>query len=192
MTERDDLVAIVGEAIVVVFGAVVRDGWRGREREAVSLFAFEFLVPHAGGAALETASQIGIECAVPQVTDDGKRQVCKDLVIWPQPRMTVWDQQRRPTQVPRMILEWKVAGHPTTSKRTIEELLRADIAWLEKFTSRYPDTLGVAVGIRWGQPSLLRARRVMGGRAEVRWWLSSEDAGPTPGEAPCRSVIPPN
>ena len=68
------------------FTAVDRDGWRGQEREAVTLFAFEFLVPHARGAAMEIASQIGIECTVPQVASGGKRQVCKDIVIWPRPR----------------------------------------------------------------------------------------------------------
>ncbi len=175
MTEPNGLATTLEHAVRAFFAAVVGDGWRGRERESVSLFAFEFLVPRAHGAALASASQIGIECAVPQVTSGGKRQVCKDLVIWPRPRMTVWDQQRRPTRAPHVIMEWKVVGYPGHARLPVEQRLEADIAWLERFTNRYPTSLGVAVGIHWGQPSRLKARRVVRGRAEDRWWLALEE-----------------
>ena len=175
MIEPNGLRATLQQALTAFFTAVDRDGWRGREREAVSLFAFEFLVPHALGAVLECASQIGIECAVPQVTTVGKHQVCKDLVIWPRPRMTVWDQRQEPTRSPSAIMEWKVVGYPGQARLRVEHHLETDIAWLERFTSRYPTCLGVAVGIHWGHPSRLKARRVERGRAEDRWWLSLEE-----------------
>lgn len=89
MTRSEELEVIVRRALGEFFAAIVQGGWRGREREAVSLFAFEFLAPYAGRSVLGSAAQIGIECAVPQVTAKGKKQVCKDLVIWPRPRMTV-------------------------------------------------------------------------------------------------------
>jgi hypothetical protein len=105
MRRLEALEWVVKQSIEDFFNAVVRDEWRGREREVVSLYAFEFLASRAGGSGLRSPAQIGIECAVPQVLANGKRQVCKDLVIWPEPRMTVRDEDGRPTRTPSLIVE---------------------------------------------------------------------------------------
>lgn len=118
--------------------------WSGRrEREAVSLFAFGPLLDQISqNGFLEDSSQIGIEIAIPQVTvgnedqKSKKSQVCKDLVIWPEPRMTCWDQNGNPTIVPAAVLEWKFDSNRVS---------RRDVGWLKAFTSEYENCVGYAV-----------------------------------------------
>jgi hypothetical protein len=65
--------------------AVFADGWRGREREAVSLFAIGYLIRQCRpGTVLHSPTQVAIEAAVPGVPElNPKGRVNKDLVIWP-------------------------------------------------------------------------------------------------------------
>src|SRR5207253_2338486 len=67
-----------------------------REREVVSLFCFGHLLKHCRpGAFLHDATQLAIEVAVPQIVNQAalsgksksKGQVCKDIVLWAQPRI---------------------------------------------------------------------------------------------------------
>ncbi len=54
-------------------------------------------------------TQIGIEVAVPQLPGDKRRDnVCKDLVIWPDERMTLWDGSGEMYHEPMAVMEWKV------------------------------------------------------------------------------------
>lgn len=118
--------------------------WSGkREREAVSLFSFGALIEEVtSDGPLTDTRQIGLEVPVPQVTlpdEDGegkKSQVCKDVVIWPDPRMTCWDSQNNPTVPPIAILEWKFDR---------SSIFESDVRWLEAFTEEYPNTVGYAV-----------------------------------------------
>lgn len=118
--------------------------WNGRrEREAVSLFAFGALVNQVNTeGALRDPRQIGLEVPVPQVTMDGengadkKDQVCKDVVIWPDPGMTCWDENHNPTVAPVAIIEWKF------DRASIYD---ANVDWLEAFTETYPNCTGYAV-----------------------------------------------
>jgi hypothetical protein len=100
--------------------------WNGREREVISLYAFGFLVPRCReGSVLHHPTQVGIEVAVPQLQQPGKRRktfVCKDLVLWEEPYQTYWDDEKKKKRYPMAIMEWKVGED--TSTATDEEWLR--------------------------------------------------------------------
>ena len=135
-----------------------------REREAISFYAFRYLLREVQpDSFLHDSAQIGIEVPVPQVTELGKGQVCKDLVIWPEPMMTCWDDSGKPTRAPTVILEWKFNVGPEESKY--------DIDWLERFTANYPACQGYSVRVdhRDGRPFLLTCARVVSGQTEPRW-----------------------
>jgi len=164
-----DLDSIIQRALTSFARESLAGDWRGRrEREAVSLFAFGYLLRdvRAEGILYDPA-QITIEFPVPQVTgrDAGaaspKSQVCKDLVIWSRPGMTCWDDAGKPTVPPAAILEWKF-GVPTMHE--------PDVEWLEAFTARFPETTGYAVvANRPGGAFLLECVRVTRGVAEREW-----------------------
>lgn len=127
--------------------------WRGREREAISLYAFGYLAHHCEpGTVLYDATQIGIEVAVPQLEGRGKPQVCKDLVVWSSPRQTVWDKRKQPTNRPLAILEWK--------RRSALGATR-DVAWLTEFSKGSRPFVGYSIVFELGGP--LTLSRIRGG-----------------------------
>jgi len=143
--------------------------WSGRrEREAVSLFAFGALIEQVDtDSMISSSTQIGLEVPVPQVTLDGengsnnKNQVCKDLVIWPEARMTCWDNNQSPTVPPMVIIEWKF------DRASIYD---ADVSWLKAFTEEYPNCVGYAVTAN--QPSsrfTLSCTRVSATQTQSKW-----------------------
>lgn len=153
-----------------IFADEALDGsWNGRrEREAVSLFAFGALVEQTNtDDVLSDTRQVGLEVPVPQVTvgDEGsankKNQVCKDVVIWPEPRMTCWDENQDPTVSPMAIVEWKF-GQSNISER--------DVNWLKAFTKEYPNCVGYAVTAK--QPPsqfTLTCTRVTARQTQPKW-----------------------
>lgn len=157
-------------AALTTFADEALDGsWRGqREREAVSLFAFGALVDEVeSDGVLKDAKQIGLEVPVPQVTvgdEDGSRkknQVCKDVIVWPEARMTCWDENQQPTVPPAAVIEWKFDRASIYSE---------DVDWLAAFTEQYPDCLGYAVTAN--QPSsrfTLSCTRVSEGDVQPEW-----------------------
>jgi hypothetical protein len=142
----------------------VSSGWSGqREREIVSLFCFGYLAKAWPGTFLSSPTQVAIECAVPQTASQrhlGKRQVCKDIVIWPNPRMTCWDPSRQPTARPTCIIEWK---HNVSGGR--------DLDWLAEFSEEAEKEgipfVGYAVlsVIKAASPLDLRCNRVHAGKS---------------------------
>jgi hypothetical protein len=152
---------------LTAFAADLGDRWTGRrEREAVSLFAFGYLLPRVRpDGFLRDPTQIGIEVPVPQLPADAserrKNQVCKDLVLWPEPRMTCWGPEGTASVAPRAILEWKFnepAVHPP------------DVQWLTAFSARYPGFVGYAVTADQQERNFrLSCTRVTGGKAESDW-----------------------
>ena len=110
----------------------------GREREAVSRYAFAHLVkcchPHT---VLHDSAQIGIEVAVRQLKrsvdyPNVGKTVCKDLVIWPAPNMLLWKADV-PHFEPLAVMEWKmihVFDRPADRRRKAEDY-ESDIQWLE-------------------------------------------------------------
>ena len=105
-----ELDEVVRQSLIQFTEEVFRRGWYGLEREAVSLYAFGFLVPQCKpDSFLHDPTQIGIEVRVRQLDEPNrKRRVTKDLIIWPEPWMNCWDDQKEPTQYPAAIVEWKV------------------------------------------------------------------------------------
>src|SRR5256885_13281345 len=91
------------------------------------------------GAVLEHASQIGIEVAVPQLRGaKRKRQVCKDLVIWPRPMMTCWNKDGAPVIHPLAVLQWKTGTAPVAND---------DFRWLSGYSRRNPGVAAYAVAL---------------------------------------------
>jgi hypothetical protein len=132
--------------------------WFGREHEAVSLFVLGHLQRH-----VIPPTRIAIGGTVRGV-EQAKKQVCKDVVIWPEAGRTYWDGSwDRPGNEPDAILEWKVAT--PKSRRRCKPEREKDVAWLRKFARRLSPDAGflgysVLLTLDRGGPSLdvLRAR----------------------------------
>jgi hypothetical protein len=134
---RDSLTEFVAD----VFGS----SWKGREREAVSLYAFGYLQRQIRkGGILRDPTQIGIEVTVPSKKSlNPKGRVCKDLVLWREPNMTCWDAEWKIVHPPLVIMEWKVSQ--PKNRNAVIEWENRDIPWLQKYTKTYSDTVGYAV-----------------------------------------------
>jgi hypothetical protein len=87
-------------------------GWEGRELEVANLSGITMIGPRVGGA-----DRIGIEVAVRQVAgkDRAKARVNKDIVVWPEPKMTLWSgtglwpsEVTDAVNIPSTIIELKV------------------------------------------------------------------------------------
>lgn len=159
----------VHSALTAFANNTLDETWSGqREREAVSLFAFGALLNQIDSAGpLKDPTQIGLEVPVPQVTledEDGQRkknQVCKDVVIWPEPRMTCWDTDGNPTRTPAAVIEWKFDR---------ASIYQYDVEWLNTFTSKYSDCVGYAVTANPpGSKFILSCTRVADGKEQPKW-----------------------
>ena len=112
LVAMSELDAIVEKSLRSFFRNICSE-WCGRENEMVSLYAFGHLVKHVRrGTILSELTQIGIEVAVRQLPPDKehprkKKDVRKDLVIWPVPGMTLW-KANIPHNEPLAVMEWKV------------------------------------------------------------------------------------
>lgn len=158
------------------FAEIVLDGsWSGRrEREAVSVYALGHLLAQVKDTGfLHHPTQICIEYPVPQIDlkDSesfsgrivSKRQVCKDIVIWPRPMMTCWDDDGEPTIGPAAIIEWKYS-QGSVHKR--------DVEWLCAFSLEHPGFVGYAVTANPPSSSFrLSCTRLSGGIIESEWLL---------------------
>lgn len=149
--------------------------WSGcREREAVSLYSFGYLTRHIKkNKFLTCPTQIGMDVAVPQINravqselsgrKGTKDQVCKDVVLWPQPRMTCWDAKGEPTLIPAAILEWKY-DEP--------KMCKYDVGWLTAFSSSYSNFVGYALTVDpQGRNFRLSCTRVQNGMPKENWLL---------------------
>lgn len=160
-----ELEGVIRESLLEFAQEVARTGWRGREREAVSLYAFGFLLPRCRpGTPLHHPAQIGLEVAVGQPPGPGRKpQVCKDLVIWPEPAMVCWDVDGCPANQPLAILEWKArTGKPS----------HYDEAWLCEYSIMAPHFTGYAIALNpQGRATSLAVSQVAGGMI-TRDWVS--------------------
>lgn len=159
----DELEHLISDALLEFAAFVARTNWRGREREAVSLFAFGYLVPRCSpGGPLTSPAQIGLDVGVPQLPGaDRKTIVCKDLVVWPEPAGNCWDDSGAATRKPLAVLEWKA--------RT-GTLSRYDEEWLRDFSNSTPSFLGVAISIDpRGPATTLIASRTKAGMLTPDW-----------------------
>jgi hypothetical protein len=145
--------------------------WKGRrEREVISLFCFGHLLKYCqAGSVLSDPTQIGIEVAVPQIDNHRalagrapqKRQVCKDVVIWPKARMVSWDDDGRATVRPRCVIEWK---------HNEKRISLYDIQWLREFSALSSSFVGFAVCTRRPPREFtLSCTRVFNGELQKHW-----------------------
>ena len=114
--------------------------WRGRERDAVSLFAFGALLHELKhGLPRFDARQIGIEVALNQGFKrprGGKERANKDLVIWRKPFSTAWSGGS-----PLAVLEWKVDSEEKSASVNAREL-KTMRSWLTSYLARNRATRG--------------------------------------------------
>ena len=139
------------------------NGWFGREREVVSRYVFGHLLRYCKeGHVLHDPTQIVFESAVPQIPGPNRKAlVCKDVVIWPEPGMTCWDEERKPVRYPLAIIEWKA------NKTRVS---RYDVDWLRAFSQDLDDFVGYAVCLDLEQRRFkLSCTRVYRGKAEAGW-----------------------
>ena len=173
MQSTTELDSIIRESLVSFASVLSSAAWAGRrEREAVSLYAFGHLLKQVcPGSFLHDPAQIGIEIPVPQISEPvrsvGKNarrmkpQVCKDLVIWPQPAMTCWDQFGEPTIYPAAILEWKFG---------VDSIDNNDLKWLAEFSRSRPNFIGFAISANLpGKDFLIKVAKVSRGVADLDW-----------------------
>jgi hypothetical protein len=145
--------------------------WQGRrEREVINLFCFGHLLRHCRpGALLHDPTQVAIASTVQQIAEQcgltGKKtqksQVCKDILIWPEARMTCWDEHGQSTVAPLSIIEWKHNDQQTKPY---------DVPWLCAFSAARPAFVGYAVHTRHpAQWYALTCTRVHLGQAKEAW-----------------------
>lgn len=125
---------------------------------------------------LYAPAQIGIEVAVPQVSDftDGARHkavVRKDLVIWHKPEITCWDGNKQIANYPLAIIEWKLHGFRKPRKGQFKNS-SVDLLWLQKFSKDREDFIGYAVSIDiTDQKYKMVVTKVTRGNKEAEWLL---------------------
>ena len=151
----------------------VRD-WQGRrENEARSLYAFGYLAPRCKpGHFLHDMTQIALDVPVPQIDPEiqrklrgslkPKKDVAKDLIIWPEAWMTCW-KDGNPVHYPSALMEWKF------NTRTVSSY---DVSWLEAFSRGHREFVGYALSVdKQRRAFALSCTRVYDGKAESEWLL---------------------
>jgi hypothetical protein len=172
-----ELDSIVGQSLRSFYSEICSlPDWRGREREMVSLFALGHLAQHCNPNGPMRLTQMGIEVAVPQLPGDRKtRDVCKDLVVWPEDKMTCWNADGKICHEPMAVMEWKVnyaSNRPTHAKNRRDHL--RDIQWLRDTSNRLAerDFVGYAVFIE--NTKELTCTRICRGKGESWIKIPSE------------------
>jgi hypothetical protein len=182
MTLLSDLDAIIWRSLESFYLDLCAMESCGREREAVSRYAFAHLVKCCqDGTVLHDSAQIGIEVAVGQLTRCDEyphvgKTVCKDLVIWRNPNTVLW-KGNVPHFEPLAIMEWKmvhafdrIADRPKKS-----ESYESDIRWLgKKARSIGSEFVGYAIFIdSTCSPKKLECARVSSDGTERNWFTPS-------------------
>ncbi len=118
---------------------------RCREREVVSWFVTSALINKIKkGTWLNDPSQIVVEAAVPQLPVYGKKQCCKDLVIWNKSFQTYWNEKFEAVYHPAYIIEWKVVRY----WQRVKPSMNHDFEWLSAFSKVY-NTVCISVNIEF-------------------------------------------
>lgn len=191
MTDRSEVTAtgktqldtIVGMSLASFYKDISQDWW-GRENEMVNLYAWCHLAKQVReGTVLGDIGQIGIEVAVRQLPTElllkinpgrqrSKKDVRKDLVIWPSARMTLW-MQSKPSNKPLAIMEWKVNHfHNSAAHRKNRNDYQRDIEWLRQTSAQedMPGFVGYAVLVEdRREPKTLTCARVHAGSVNERF-----------------------
>lgn len=162
-TASDNLIALS----LTDFAADMLDsGWRGKEHEWVSLFAFNYLLRQCvPGGPLYEPGQLGIEVHVGQPPDYSKLAVRRDIVIWPRSGMTCWGEDWKPHYHPLAILEWKVHRPGRRNREQAHER-----EWLRRYTKWQSQPVAYAVEVDLGRsPPTLTCCRFHAGIEQAGW-----------------------
>ena len=163
-----DLDQIIRVSLSEFVARIFDHKWRGREREAIALYVLGFLQRQCRPQGiLSDPTQIGVEVAVPGVRSvNPKGRVNKDLVIWPEPGMTLWNENWEPCNSPLAVLEWKVFRRIHRNPG----LSADDLRWLKDFTTSQAGSTGYAVSIDLAERSFrARVARVAAGVIDEEW-----------------------
>jgi hypothetical protein len=170
---------VVRRSLERFFSDVRKRGFRGGEREAISLYALSCLAPACRpGSVLSDPTQIGIEAAVPhpEPTARGRAQINRDLVIWPRAGMTLWNERSERENVPLAVMEWRAYGRRKGDRvpRVLQPHWR-DVGFLVKLSQMYARLgrrvpIGYAVAVDLTPSSLrLVCARVARDAVEEPW-----------------------
>ena len=115
--------------------------WKGRENEAISLYAFGFLQKECSNEGLlYDPMQIAIEVGAADTAKSKNSQVRKDLVIWKVPGANRWHPTYQESE-PLAIMEWKV-WRPEMGRRPSTS---ADKTWLSEHCGEHTGTVGYSI-----------------------------------------------
>ncbi|MBL7945765.1 MAG: hypothetical protein JNN32_06830 [Flavobacteriales bacterium] len=161
--------ALLHTTLTTFAHSILHTPWYGKEREAVSYYAFNFLAKAAQpGTPFYDAGQLAMEGRMPGGPLNTKKQVCKDLVIWPAPGVNCWNEQREAVRYPLVVMEWKANSNT---------LYPYDLEQLASLTAHVPGMLGVAVTFDAKKKEVLRAAKVLNGEVEEEWLVVEANKG---------------
>lgn len=142
--------------------------WRGKENDCVNLFAHGQLLARCPTGIFLHPTQIGIEVGVPQPPGVGEKGAAKkDLVIWPEPRMSTWNAEWKPANIPAVVMEWKLCH----ARRRLVGCSH-DRRWVESFARWQPGSLGLTVIVDLDtRKHRLRVGRYFYDNADPNWIL---------------------
>jgi hypothetical protein len=131
--------------------------WWGKEHDFVNRYVHGFLMKKCSPSSiLAHPTQIGIEVGVAQPRNLFKRGAArKDLVIWPKPWMSCWNEKFEPVHFPMAVLEWKVVRSGPLRCHV------HDRQWLDALAREREEFVGYSVtfnGNRGGTEQLLVVR----------------------------------
>lgn len=175
--ELAELDSMLKTAFISMLDELRQPGWWRREHELVNLFVFGYLIPLCSpGRVLHDLTQIGMEAAVPQLPGRGgdrkNPDVCKDLVIWPEARMTCWGQDGSEMLKPLCVLEWTSLNRQgrASTRRDKEGKYQEDLDWLVQVSRSAERFVGYAVLVdQQTEPLMLRVNRARDGRSSEPW-----------------------
>lgn len=140
---------------------LVSKRWYGKQAEAVSYYAFGFLLKECRvDSALHDPGQLSLSTRVPASTLNSSPELREDLVLWREAGETCWDRSGRCTRYPLAIMAWKAFG---------EQHDVYDLAHLQSLTLRSAGLIGYAVTFHADKRNTLLAARVMHGAVWEDW-----------------------
>jgi len=178
---REELDQLIRAVLVAFAEDLGSHEWFGRENELINLFVFGHLLklgyPPRG---VMDPAQIGIEVAVPQLSDWSERSrqdVRKDVVIWSTPGVTCWSGPRQHAEPPLAILEWKSLNNVGVKERPVQKRreYERDVDWLVRTTPRFDGMIGYAIFGDLASPAITidcQMVRNSAAGSEDQWTLS--------------------
>lgn len=161
MADPEVIASTLRETLIAFAHSILRTPWYGKEREAVSYYAFNVLAKATKpGTAFHDTGQLAMEGRMPGGPFNTKKQVCKDLVIWPAAGANCWNERRVAVHYPLAVMEWKANS---------SKLFPYDLEHLSSLTTHAPGMLGIAVTFDAKKKEVLRAAKVLNGVVEEDW-----------------------